>query len=697
MHGAAEIAEHSVAGPDHGAIWFVVGRRGIGTGSHDGEVDPVVALVDQATTDVGRHLGLGASDQPDVAALQLRSNPIGRCAGRLQRCDLGVVLDRTHRSDDVVGPRDLRAVEMGQQVDQESGPHTVADGNGSGTTSEAGDQIDRIVGLVPGDEIEHVGTVDDPGCLEAGHHQGGVAIDGQHEHGEPFERHGLVAGEVRQFGTDREQGDLHVDGTHAVSDPFDAVEEHGAQARALSGPSHYPHAVMPALDAIRPTLQSMLDDALVTHRVPGAVIGVVRGDEEVIVAGGIANVSTGVEVTTDTLFQVGSIAKIYTASLVMQLVHAGVVELDEPVRGALQEFRVADDTATLTITPRHLLSHTSGIQGDHFLDCGRNPDALWRYVSTLEDVGQVHPPDDLFSYCNAGFGVLGRLIEEATGDHFTRALQRRLLRPLALHRTVSLAEQAIIHRVAAGHHHRGKDVGVNPWTLARFNVAIGGIIADAGDVLTFARLHLAGGKSADGKQVIPSRALAEMQEGQAEIPGTTEERGLGWAITKWDDTEVLGHDGDTVGQRAFLRVIPDADAAIVVLTNSPRGEHVADAAFSLVGTELLGLRPPSLPIPLAVDDRPDPSACSGIYERLHQRLAIAGGEDGTLRMTIIPDDLFSLAGMAERTLTLHPVDARRFVTTDPVTDRQSLVVMVEGDDDRPAYVHYGRRAHARIA
>ena len=219
-------------------------------------------------------------------------------------------------------------------------------------------------------------------------------------------------------------------------------------------------------------------------------------------------------------------------------------------------------------------------------------------------------------------------------------------------------------------------MSVNPWTLARFNVAIGGIIADAPDVLAFARMHLRGGKSADGKQVIPARALAEMREGQVEVPGTDDERGLGWEVTRWGDQEVLAHDGDTVGQRAFLRVLPDADAAIVVLTNSPAGVHVADATFRSVGADLLAAEPPALPAPVPVADRDDPDHCTGIYERMHQRLAIAGGRDGTLRMTIIPDDLFSLAGMRERTLTLEPVDDARFLTTEPDTGHRTLVTMV---------------------
>ncbi len=472
-------------------------------------------------------------------------------------------------------------------------------------------------------------------------------------------------------------------------------------------------AGMPSLETYRSSLQAVLDETLAEHGVPGASVGVLRGDERITVAAGLANAATGVEATPDTLFQIGSISKVYTATLVMQLVHAGVVELDEPVRGALQEFRVADDTATLTITPRHLLSHTSGLQGDHFLDCGRNPDALWRYVSTLDELGQIAPPDDLFSYCNAGFGVLGRLVEEATGDHFARALQRRLLRPLELQRTVGLAEHAIVHRVAAGHRHvdvgadrakgQTKDqtgVAVQPWTLSRFNIPIGGLIADAGDLLTFAGLHLAGGRSADDKQVVPTRAVSEMRSGEVDVPGTDDEWGLGWHLQRWGDVDVVGHDGDTVGQRAFLRVLPDADAAIVVLTNSPRGDHVADAVLRSVADEVLQLPVPTLPEPLAPDarqgpDAPDVDRYTGIYERLHQRLALAGGDDATLQMTVIPDDLFSLAGQREHTLTLLPIDSHRFRTTDPATGVDRLVVMIDDEDGEPAYVHYGRRAHAR--
>ena len=135
---------------------------------------------------------------------------------------------------------------------------------------------------------------------------------------------------------------------------------------------------MGGMATYRARLEQLLAERADAYGVPGAVAGVLLDDELILVAWGVANVGTGVEVTTDTLFQIGSITKIYTATLLSQVAGAGVVSLDEPVRAQLQEFAVADPGATLEITPRHLLAHTSGMHGDHLIDTGWNSDALER-------------------------------------------------------------------------------------------------------------------------------------------------------------------------------------------------------------------------------------------------------------------------------------------------------------------------------
>lgn len=85
-------------------------------------------------------------------------------------------------------------------------------------------------------------------------------------------------------------------------------------------------------------------------------------------------------VTTDTVFQIGSISKVFTATLVMQLVDEGLLSLDTPIAKYLPEFHVADDKTRRAVTARHFLSHSSGIDGDFFPDTGRDDDAIARLV-----------------------------------------------------------------------------------------------------------------------------------------------------------------------------------------------------------------------------------------------------------------------------------------------------------------------------
>ena len=103
------------------------------------------------------------------------------------------------------------------------------------------------------------------------------------------------------------------------------------------------------------------------------------------------------------------------------------------------------------VTLRHLLSHTSGIDGDHFADFGRGDDCLERYVESCSSLEQTHPLGATMSYCNTGFSVLGRVIEVVTGKVWDAVMRERLFEPLGLEHTSTLPEEAIMHRAAVGH------------------------------------------------------------------------------------------------------------------------------------------------------------------------------------------------------------------------------------------------------
>ena len=150
-------------------------------------------------------------------------------------------------------------------------------------------------------------------------------------------------------------------------------------------------------------------DAMEAHSVPGVAIAVVSGGEEETAGLGVTSIENPLEVTPDTLFQIGSIGKTFTATAIMRLVEQGKVDLDVPVRTYLPDFRLADDNVAARVTIRHLLTHTGGWEGDYFDDFGLGDDALARMVGRLEELPQLTPLGEVWAYNNAGFYVAGRV------------------------------------------------------------------------------------------------------------------------------------------------------------------------------------------------------------------------------------------------------------------------------------------------
>lgn len=454
------------------------------------------------------------------------------------------------------------------------------------------------------------------------------------------------------------------------------------------------------LAAWTPHLQAVLRESLERTGVPGAALGVMTGDEQVVLTAGLANVATGEPVHPDTLFQLGGISKLYTTALVLQAARAGLVGLDEPARTVLHDLRLDDPAATLEVTTRHLLTHTSGIAADHLFTGGRDEDALARFLAGLAGIGQIHPPDELYSYCNTGFGIAGRLVEVLTGEHFDRLLRRRLTRPLGGDATVTLPEQALLHRVAVGHLQAPGQVAVRQprWTLTRPNVPAVGVMAPAGDVLAFVRLHLERGIGPGGSEVLDPAAVDAALEPHVDHPDGLAAQGLGWVLWSWDGTPVVGHDGDTAGQRAFLRMVPARRAALVLLTNSPLGAAVAGPVMQAFG-ELLDIEPTRLPDPdpAAAPGHVDLQARCGTYEQLHQQVEVHA-RDGRLHVEVRLDAEMRAVGFADASLgPLEALGGDRHRGIDPRTGLPTVVTFLDPDDrGRPTYLHLGQRAHRLV-
>lgn len=435
-----------------------------------------------------------------------------------------------------------------------------------------------------------------------------------------------------------------------------------------------------------------LGELAAEHGVPGASLAVWHAGELTEHAAGVLNLATGVAATPDSLFQIGSVTKVWTATQVMLLAERGALTLDTPVRALLPEFAVADEEASRTVTVRHLLTHTSGIDGDLFLDTGRGDDCLERYVAACADLVQLHPPGATQSYVNAAYSVLGRIIERLTGKVWDAALREMVIEPLGLARTVTLPEEALLHRAAVGHLGAGADLRPTPvWGLMRPIGPAGLICASAADVVRFGRAHL-------DSSLLKDESRAAMRVPQVEVPnphGLGEAWGLGWILDTWDGVRVLWHSGSTIGQQAALWVIPERGIVAALLTNGGHDSALRQDVARELFADLAGLTVRALPEPPAEPVPIDPARYTGLYERKHVRTLITE-RDGALhaRVEVTTPGLAELGPPLE--LSLVPVDETTFLGSDGDNPARVPFVFFTLPDGTP-YVHFSARANPRVS
>ena len=421
--------------------------------------------------------------------------------------------------------------------------------------------------------------------------------------------------------------------------------------------------------------------------VPGASLAVLSDGRVEALATGVLNVATGVSATTDSLFQIGSITKVYTATVVMRLVEQGLVTLDTPVVEILPGFRVADGEVSAHVTLRHLLAHTSGISGEPDFDAGRGDDCLERYVAACAGLAQCHPLGAGFSYCNAGYSILGRITERLTGSVWDTALRELLLDPAELEHTWTLPEDVIRFRAAMGHLvDGGRAVPAPLWSFPRGDGPQGLICATATDVVGFAQLHLTSGLA----------GLTEMRVPQVAVPnphdGTYDQWCLGWGLFDWG-RPVFGHDGSTIGQSSALRVLPDAEIAVALLANT---EVFGDFCHSVYSEMLHTFTDITVPAPLAPPAVPahvESGRYIGVYERPDLRLEVFLHGEG-LRMRVERIDAYA-ALQPPYVRELVAVADGRFLEKPPGSNRWTSTVFTTSPDGAQ-YLYRGTLAFPKV-
>ena len=375
-------------------------------------------------------------------------------------------------------------------------------------------------------------------------------------------------------------------------------------------------------------LPSYVREFCETENLPAISVAIHVDGKDYAAASGVLNANTGVEATADSIFQIGSITKVLTASVVMRLIDRGLITLEQPVSDILKDFRLLDKSLSDQITLKHLLTHTSGIPGDLFDD---DSDAFGRHIKTLVErcptLEFVHRPGEYLAYSNTAFAIAGRVIEVVLGKPWEQAIIDEVYAPLGMTKAVAYPRDSIRYRAAMGHFRDTQEP--NKWVIAPKNFLTLGmapagttLMMTASDLLTFAAAHVPGQHQSTW---LSSESRAAMQTSHYSLPihapFNATDWGLGWFLSDTTGTDVIGHDGATLGQVSLLRVLPDRGAAIAILLNA--AEPSALRKFYNLSACILGDHAFEETAPVEPPNSLDLSKFAGRYETVGSRSQVS--------------------------------------------------------------------------
>ena len=444
----------------------------------------------------------------------------------------------------------------------------------------------------------------------------------------------------------------------------------------------------------------LIPDAMARRKVPGGSLGITCDGRDFARGFGVTNVNHPLPVDENTLFQVGSTTKTFTATALMRLVEAGKLDLDVPLRTYMPDFVMKDPDVTARVTTRHLLTHTGGWEGDWFEDTGDGDDALAKYVKVMGQLPQLTPLGAVFSYNNAAFALAGRVIEVLTGQTYEAALKELVLRPLGLKRSLLFPSHVMLHGFAAGHDSVGENTFVlRPWQLTRACRPEGGIAASMKDQLRYARFHLGDGAVSEGVGQGGTRVLSRESMTAMQTPGASGEldyrMGLAWRIQEVGSSRRVFHGGHTWGQVSVFTMTPQRKFALAVMTNSNSGGLLArDAARDLV-MKILGNEEPE-PDEIAMSAS-QMAEYAGRYVQLIGDVELKV-EDGKLMHHVIPK-----GGFPTRDIPPGPPPPPfrvGLVARDRIAMVEPPMKEVQGEflrnpDGKIAFLRWGSRLHVR--
>lgn len=323
---------------------------------------------------------------------------------------------------------------------------------------------------------------------------------------------------------------------------------------------------------------------------------------------GYADKQANIKATPDTVYNAGSISKIFTSTAAMQLAEQGKLDIDQPLRKYLPEFSIKSRFGdTNTITPRNIMTHHSGLPCNWLQGMiVRHPGPFTDVVTAVKDEYMAYPTGYIFSYSNLGMTLLGATIDRLDGVGYTHYMDTHLLNPLGMtHSEFSFS-------TSSKSYDNGKEVEAIPMR----DLPASGLNSSVNDIAHFMQMVLADGRY-NGRQILKAESLHEMFKVQNEnVPMDFDSKvGLGWMLNSVDVLRagtVASHGGLTMNFHTLMAVLPEHKLGVVVMSNSTTAQSVvakvSAETLKLALEAKLGIKQPAKVIkevndvPLTPDD-----------------------------------------------------------------------------------------------
>ncbi|MEM6831772.1 MAG: serine hydrolase domain-containing protein [Bacteroidota bacterium] len=274
--------------------------------------------------------------------------------------------------------------------------------------------------------------------------------------------------------------------------------------------------------------------------------------------------------TNNTVYEISSVTKVFTATLIKLMDREGILKLDDPVEKFIDgvELRYKDEPVLI----RHLLNHTAGLpkQPFNFGSRERDPSNPYDFFAKedlrnfLKKFNPIESPGMNYQYSHVGYATLEWVAELASGQSYDDLLQHYLFDPMGLQSTSVDINENMLSRLAQGYDVSGDPV--KPWSFMTYAGSLG-LKSTTEDLITFAKAIL-------NEEDIYYPLLQDMLSNTVSTPVDEVEAGYAWhlAETRKKFHKLVLHSGVTDGFQAYLAIIPEKKAAIAVLTNSENSQ-----------------------------------------------------------------------------------------------------------------------------